>query len=60
MAINAGSVYSELVLRGDKFFKTLNKAGKEMDGFVGRLKKAGNKMESAGKSLTTKVTLPYL
>ncbi len=60
MAINAGSVYSELILRADKFFATLKKAGEKMDGFAKDLKAKGKKMESTGKELTKKVSLPLI
>lgn len=45
MAINAGSVYSELILNGDKYFSTLNKADKEMQSFEKKLKGYGDKLE---------------
>lgn len=35
--INAGSVYSELILNGDKYFSTLKKADQEMKSFENKL-----------------------
>lgn len=58
MAINAGSVYSELILDTRKYQTGLNKADKDMKGFTGRLSQAGKKMTSTGKTLTTRLSLP--
>lgn len=60
MAINAGSVYGELILKGDQYFNTLEKAQKDIDGFAGKLKAAGDKMQEVGKSLSLKVTAPIV
>lgn len=56
--INAGSVYSELILNGDKYFSTLNKADKEMQSFEKKLKGYGDKLEKTGKGLMIGVTTP--
>lgn len=72
MPINAGSVYSELVLDASKYSVTMDKAQKQMDEFTSNMQnagskltsfgeqmsKAGEKMSNAGKSLTKYVTLP--
>ena len=58
MAINAGSVYSELILDGSKYFNTLTKAERSMQSFSGKLNHYGSRMEQYGKTLTKKVTLP--
>ena len=60
MAINAGSVYGELILKGDQYFDTLDKAQKNIDGFADKLKNAGEKMQSVGKSMMLKVTTPLV
>lgn len=60
MAINAGSVYAELILKGDQYFNTLDKAQKNIDGFADKLKSAGKKMQSVGKSMMLKVTTPLV
>ncbi len=56
--INAGNVYSELILNGDKYFKTLEKADKDMKSFESKLKGYGDKMEKAGKAWSMKVSAP--
>ncbi len=58
MSINAGSVYSELILNADKYFQTLDKADKDMKSFENKLKGYGDKMEKAGKSWSAKVSAP--
>ena len=60
LAINAGSVYSELILDASKYEAGLKKAERQMKGFSGMMKSAGKKMEHAGKTMTTKVTTPIL
>lgn len=60
MAINAGSVYSELILDTKKYQAGLSKADKDMKGFTSRLGKAGKIAGNVGKQMTTKVTLPVL
>ena len=60
MAINAGNVYAELILKGDQYFNTLDKAQKNIDGFADKLKSAGKKMQSVGKSMMLKVTTPLV
>lgn len=54
--INAGSVYSELILNGDKYFSTLKKADQEMKSFENKLDDYGKKMEKLGSSWTKKVS----
>ena len=58
--INAGSVYSELILNGDKYFSTLKKADQEMKSFENKLDDYGKKMEKLGSSWTKKVSLPLI
>lgn len=60
MAINAGSVYAELILDASKYNNALDKAERRMSKFEGSLTKAGQNIEKAGKALTTKVTLPII
>lgn len=60
MSINAGSVYSELILDGAKYFAVLEKADKHMKSFENTLKTAGEKMESAGENLSKYVTAPIV
>ncbi|MBS4536804.1 phage tail tape measure protein [Clostridium sp. D2Q-14] len=60
MAINAGSVYSELILDTKKYQAGLSKADKDMKGFASRLGKAGKTVGKVGKQMTTKVTLPII
>lgn len=60
MSINAGSVYSELILNGDKYFSTLDKADKETKSFEKRLKGYGDNLEKVGKGLTIGVTTPIV
>lgn len=58
MSINAGNVYSELILNGDQYFSTLDKADKETKSFEDRLKGYGSGLEKAGKGLIAGVTTP--
>lgn len=60
MAISAGSVYSELILDGSKYFSTLEKAEQQMDTFSKKLETAGKSMEKAGKKLSKYVTAPVV
>lgn len=60
MAINAGGVYSELVLNGSKYFDTLDKADKRMQSFESKLRGYGDKMQSIGKDMTLKLTTPIV
>lgn len=60
MAINAGNVYSELILNGDKYFGTLDKADKETKSFENKLKGYGKDFEKAGKGLMVGVTTPIV
>lgn len=58
--LNAGSIFGELVLKGDQFFTTLEKAQSQSDDFAGKLQSTGAKITSAGKSLTLGVTTPLV
>lgn len=58
MAINAGSVYSELILNGEKYFSTLEKAEQQMNSFQTKLEKIGKNMEKAGEKLSKYITAP--
>ncbi len=60
MAISAGSVYSELILDGSKYFSTLEKAEQQMNTFSKNLETAGKSMEKVGKSLSKYVTAPVV
>ncbi len=60
MSINAGGVYSELVLDSSKFNAGIEAAGNKMDGIEGKMNKMGETLEKAGKDWTTKVTLPIV
>jgi len=60
MAISAGSVYSELILDGSKYFSTLEKAEKQAENFQKKLEKTGKNMEKVGKNLSKYVTAPVV
>lgn len=60
MAINAGNVYSELILDGSKYFGTLDKADKDMKSFENKLNTYGKGMDKVGKSLMLGVTTPVV
>jgi TP901 family phage tail tape measure protein len=60
MSINAGSVYSELVLDTSKYESAMKKAEAQMSTFASRMKTVGDKMTSIGASLTKTVTLPIM
>lgn len=60
MAINAGSVYAELVLDTSKYEKALNNAKKQTDDLAKRLEKTGENIEKAGNKLSKYVTAPIL
>ena len=60
MAISAGSVYSELILDGSKYFSTLEKAEKQVENFQKKLEKTGKNMEKVGKNLSKYVTAPIV
>lgn len=60
MAVNAGSVYAELILDTSKYEKALNNAEKQMDGLAKKLKKTGKSIEKAGDKLSKYVTIPIL
>ena len=56
--INAGGVYSELVLDINKYQSNMKKAQGQMNSFSSTLGGLGSKLDKAGKSLTTKLSLP--
>lgn len=58
MAINAGTVYSDLVLRMDQYERNLRNAERQMNDFSSRMESAGKKMQNVGKKMTTAITLP--
>lgn len=60
MPINAGTVYSELVLDTSKYNEGIEKAQKQMNALAADLKKNGDKMAKIGKDMTKKVTLPIV
>lgn len=60
MAISAGSVYSELILDGSKYFSTLEKAEKQAENFQKKLEKTGKNLEKVGKNLSKYVTAPIV
>lgn len=75
MSVNAGTVYSELVLDATKYAEGIDKAAEQMKtlgkamedagkkaeaNFAASMKKVSEDMTKVGKSLTTKVTLPIL
>lgn len=60
MSINAGTVYSELVLDMSRYEQGLRQAEQQMNTFASNLGKIGKNMEKVGKELTTKVTLPIV
>lgn len=60
MAISAGSVYSELILDGSKYFSTLEKAEKQAENFQKKLEKTGKNLEKVGKNLSKYVTAPVV
>lgn len=58
--INAGGVYSELVLDSSKFNAGIEAAGNKMTGMENKLNNMSGFLEKTGKSWTTKVTLPIV
>lgn len=60
MAIDAGNVYSELVLDTNDFYTKMNDAEKRADTFGSNLQKTGKKIESTGKGLTAGLTVPIV
>lgn len=60
MAVNAGSVYAELILDTSKYEKALNNAEKQMDDLAKKLEKTGKSIEKAGDKLSKYVTVPIL
>lgn len=60
LAVNAGSVYSELILDMSKYEQNLKKAEQQMNTFSKNLEKTGKSMEKVGGSLSKYVTAPIL
>lgn len=60
MAINAGSVYSELILDASKYNAGLLAAEKQMQSFSSKMQDMGNKMQAMGSNLSKKLTLPIV
>lgn len=60
MSINAGSVYSELILDASKYEAGLKKAEEQMNTFASNLKKAGQSIEDAGKTMSKYITAPLV
>jgi len=60
MAIDAGNVYSELILDTTKFDNSLKNSEGNANKFGDNLQKTGKKMESVGKGLTMGLTLPIV
>lgn len=58
--INAGGVYSELVLDSSKFDSGMDKASQSMQGIEGKLNSMGKSMQDTGKKMTTLVTVPIM
>lgn len=58
MAFNAGTIVASLDLDTGQFSAKLEKAKKQSDGFVGKLKGYGEAFEDLGKGLTLGVTAP--
>lgn len=60
MPVNAGDVYSELILDFTKYIQGFKEAEKQTKTWVDKLDKAGKNMEKVGKSLNKYVTLPIV
>lgn len=60
MAVNAGSVYSELILDISKYEQNLKKAEGQMKTFTDKLGKIGKGMEKVGDKLSKYVTVPII
>lgn len=60
MAVNAGDVYSELVLDISKYLKGFEEAEKKTKTFADNLKSAGDKMEKTGETMSKYVTAPIV
>lgn len=60
MAVNAGSVYAELILDTSKYEKALNNAEKQTNDLAKKLEKTGKSIEKAGDKLSKYVTAPIL
>lgn len=60
MAIDAGGVYSKIVLDMTEWSNNLKKADGQMEQFANKMKKNGDRMEKVGKTLSLKVTTPLI
>ena len=60
MAIDAGNVYSELILDTTKFDTSLKNSEGKANKFGDNLQQTGKKMENVGKGLTMGLTLPIV
>ena len=60
MAIDAGNVYSELVLDTTNFYNSLSNAENKANKFGDNMISKGKKMESVGKGLTMGLTVPII
>ncbi len=60
MAVNAGSVYAELILDVSKYEENLKKAENQMKTFADKLGKIGKGMKTVGNTLSKYVTAPIL
>lgn len=58
MAVNAGSVYAELILDASKYEENLKKAENQMKTFTDKLGKIGKGMKKAGDTLSKYITAP--
>lgn len=60
MAVNAGSVYAELILNMSKYEENLKKAENQMKTFTDKLGKIGKGMKKAGDTLSKHITVPII
>lgn len=60
MAIDAGGVYSKIVLDMTEWSNNLKKADGQMEQFANKMKNNGDRMEKVGKTLSLKVTAPLM
>ena len=60
MAIDAGGVYSKIVLDMTEWSNNLKKADGQMEQFANKMKNNGDRMEEVGKTLSLKVTAPLM
>lgn len=58
MAIDAGSVYSKIILDASKFNQGLKDAEQKMNSFTSKLSKIGNNIGKVGKKLSKYITVP--